>query len=80
MATWNHRVIFFETPAESYYAVHEVYYDDSGKPSMYGNDPACALWDQVEGKDYGIQTLNLMLQAFNAPVLLATDFEQASDE
>jgi hypothetical protein len=41
---WNHRVIRSRRNGEEWYAIHEVYYDDDGKPETYTAEP-----DGIEG-------------------------------
>lgn len=77
--TWNYRVILFANkadPADSpYYAIHEVYYDEHGKPNGYSVDYATVNWDEDEGVEVGHKIVQAMLVAFAKPVLLASDFE-----
>lgn len=71
---WNYRVILFKSALESYYAIHEVHYDDNDKPTAYAADPASVLWDVEEGTEIGLQVLAQMALACSKPVLLASDF------
>lgn len=71
---WNYRVILFKTALESYYAIHEVHYDDDGKPEAYAENPASVLWDVEEGTEIGLDIMRQMLIACSKPILLASDF------
>lgn len=75
MPTWNHRVLKFEKPEETYYAVHEVHYDDAGRPRAYAQNATSILWDCDEGLEIGRKIVDQITLAFTKPVLLAKDFE-----
>ena len=65
--TWNHRVIKrkYDT-GETYYAVHEVYYDDSGKPSSVTVLPVGIFEDTID--DLAI-TIDRLRECLSKPVL-----------
>ena len=65
--TWNHRVISrkYET-GETYYAIHEVYYDDSGKPTQCTALPSVILEDSID--DLAI-TIDRIRECLSKPVL-----------
>jgi len=76
--TWNYRVIEFVTPeGEPWRAIHEVHYDDAGKPSGYTENPASIVWD--EGLSEPRTIIMKMLAALNQPVLVETDFGRRDD-
>jgi hypothetical protein len=52
--TWNYRVIEFQTGDETHRAIHEVYYDDAGKPNGYTANPASIWW-------YADEAVNVVL-------------------
>ncbi len=65
---WNYRIIE-HVYAESSFGLHEVYYDEQGKPNGYILDKT--PWgDDIEGVK---ETLKLMQEAFKAPVLRLTE-------
>ena len=38
--TWNYRVLYHKhAQPEPYHALHEVFYDDNGRPNSYTRDP-----------------------------------------
>jgi hypothetical protein len=65
--TWNHRVIKrkYET-GEEYFAIHEVYYDDSGKPEQCTVLPISILQNSVD--DLSI-TIDRIRECLSKPVL-----------
>lgn len=67
---WNHRVIKYNAPpGEDLYIIHEVYYDDEGKPDMFGSSGA-----QAEDLGGLRQYVEWMLKALDQPVLTPADF------
>ncbi len=74
---WNYRVIEFVDPKEGQWrAIHEVYYDDNGKPEGYTAIPAqlLAFHDSGESRDLR-WILDRMREALDRPVLTERDFE-----
>jgi hypothetical protein len=67
---WNHRVIRSRRNGEEWYAIHEVYYDDDGKPETYTAEP-----DGIEGESLEElrQYLTWMRAALRQPVLTVND-------
>ena len=65
--TWNHRVIRrkYET-GEEYFAIHEVYYDDNGKPNGVTALPIAIFEDSVE--DLAI-TIERVKECLSKPLL-----------
>jgi hypothetical protein len=71
--SWNCRVIEFIDPntKESWYAIHEVYYDKSGNPYAYSESPSVIAWN---GDDDPHDALDRMHAAMHAPILKGEDF------
>jgi len=69
--TWNHRVISrkFET-GETYYAIHEVYYDEAGEPTSVTATPSVVMEESVEDIAW---TLECIQKCLSLPVL---DYEE----
>ena len=65
--TWNHRVIRrrYET-GEEYFAIHEVYYDNDGKPSSVTTLPVAIFEDSIN--DLAI-TIDHIRECLDKPVL-----------
>jgi hypothetical protein len=80
--SWNYRVIEFVAPGngEPWRSIHEVYYDDEGKPIMYQDSPAHVTWDTEEGVRAPQQMLKDMGGALLLPVLVEADFEPQQEE
>ena len=64
MNKWNYRIIY--NPIEKSYAIHEVYYDDHGKPHMWSENPTSLYGESLQdlSKDFA-----LMQEAFSKPFL-----------
>lgn len=69
--TWNYRIIKHEENGETYYAIHEVYYDKNGKPEAVTKESIAAQDDTPEGIK---QQLEWMLLALKEPTLNYEDF------
>ena len=78
--TWNHRLVrrVIHTPdpgigvdPEVLFAIHEVYYDDNGKPENITAEPIAAAGETVEEV---MTDLHRMLRACEKPVLEYDDF------
>ena len=72
--SWNYRVIeFVELGVGPFRQVHEVYYDEDGRPVSYSEGPAVVVWDAgEEGGGYDI--LQKMARALDKPTLVEMDF------
>lgn len=68
MSVWNHRVLAFEQNGESYFQVHEVYYDENDKANRYAKNPISIGSETIEGINW---TLNQMLECLGKPILWA---------
>lgn len=68
MSHWNHRVIeFVEPDGAKWLAIHEVHYDDRGRPYAYAESPA-----EVSGEinEELLATLERMRAAIDRPHLV----------
>jgi len=74
--TWNFRVIEFVDPRsmEPWRAIHEVFYDESGKPNGYGEQPAGVVWDTEVGDGEPSRIIEMLAMALRFPVLVERDF------
>lgn len=72
--SWNYRVIeFVEANDNPFRQIHEVHYNEDGKPISYGEDPAVVMWD-VADETTPHDILQMMAKALSRPVLVETDF------
>jgi hypothetical protein len=72
MSHWNHRVIeFVEPDGAKWLAIHEVHYDDRGRPYAYAESPAEVSGESAEELS---QTLERMRAAIGKQHLVDTDF------
>lgn len=73
---WNYRVIEFVDPHEGpWTAIHEVYYDEAGKPNGYAEQPAQVLSFDDGGNQRELAwVLDRMRDALAKPVLRESDF------
>ena len=73
--TWNYRVVHHLMDETDYYGIHEVYYDEDGRPQNVTVDPMDVGWEEsVKGV---AQTLKWMRKALKQPVLEYEDFAAA---
>lgn len=72
---WNCRVIEFPSPEpeDTWYAIHEVYYED-GRPTSCTAQPAAAGWSAIDGPDGGLRRLEQFKEALRKPFLKESDF------
>lgn len=69
--TWNYRIIRHA----DWIGLHEVYYDDGGRPKSYTTNAATFVCDLDEGPDGIIKSLEMALaDARKHPVLTEADF------
>lgn len=71
---WNCRVIEFPSDEETWYAIHEVYYEH-GTPVAYSGSPAAPGWTKDDGPEAGCDRLEKFKEALCKPVLKVSDFE-----
>ena len=64
--TWNYRVAFRPNSEDTSYSIHEVYYDEEGRVTLYSVAAIAALGDTVEECQVD---LSLMHDAFNHDAL-----------
>jgi hypothetical protein len=71
---WNHRVIKEGDEADSWYAIHEVYYDRDSKDLVQGwtENPVRVIGDSLEDLRW---TLEKMLESLDKPVIDNTNEE-----
>ena len=80
---WNYRVLKFEEifhegqsiQREQWYEIVEVYYDNDGKPTMYGRRTLSA--ETLDGLQ---NEADRMLQAVASPILDADMFDVSEDD
>jgi hypothetical protein len=82
--SWNYRVIEFKADEGTLYQqIHEVYYDDAGKPASYTTNPIHPVAYQEDGGDDMAAALRWqlehMLKALDKPVLTEKDFFKRDD-
>ncbi len=63
MTVWNHRIIKSE---EGYYGIHEVFYDDSGRPVVMTEGSVAPFGETVDELS---ADLDYMMEALAKPVL-----------
>lgn len=73
VSTWNHRVMRFDEDGETWFAIHEVHYDN-GRPVMYTERPAVVFWAAEEGMESAVTTIERFRKALDLPVLTPADF------
>lgn len=64
--TWNHRIIKHQKNKRTYYAIHEVFYDNTGKITSWTEDPVDIVGDS---KNDVMRILKQMTADCTAPVL-----------
>ena len=69
--SWNHRILAHKDGDEMYFEIHEVYYDEDGKPISYTADGANVGSESLDGIKW---VLNKMKECVNKTILLADDF------
>lgn len=75
--TWDYRVIEFVDPSsmEPWRAIHEVFYDENGKPNGYAENPAGIVWDTDVGDGEPTRIIERLAMALRFPVLVERDFQ-----
>jgi len=69
--SWNHRILAHKDGEGMYFQIHEVYYDDDGKPDGYTANGASVGAESIKGINW---ILDKMKKCANKPILLADDF------
>jgi hypothetical protein len=76
--TWNYRVMRFP---DGHLAVHEVYYDDRGRPVGYTEHPVSFAVDAAEGFQALIESMKQALgDALERPILDAATVDPSLPE
>lgn len=72
---WNYRVIEFRAEESDlvWRSIHEVFYNENGKPSAYSVEPAAVVSDKDDDFDLA-GVMDMMRKALDEPVLHDTDF------
>ena len=72
--SWNHRIIFHEKneKQETYYAIHEVFYNDDDGIWAFTTDPVKIYGDEEHEIK---ENLERMLEACDKPILIASEVE-----
>jgi len=72
--TWNHRVLYHaptDKNPDEWFAIHEVYYDENGKPTMCTKEPVEPFGESLDELKEDMQWF---LAALDKPVLNFEDF------
>jgi len=70
--TWNYRILEHKNAdGSSWFAIHEVYYDEAGTPKSCSEEPCFAHGEDAETL---ITDMNYMMKALNKPVLSYNEF------
>ena len=59
--SWNHRVLVTMHKDEPYFAVHEVHYDENGKPVAYTKEPVRISADDIDGIEWQLDRIEQCL-------------------
>lgn len=68
--TWNYRILAHKDKNEWFFEIHEVYYDNNGKPEGYTENGVSVGGESLKGIEW---TLDKMKECVNKPILLAGD-------
>jgi len=71
MSTWNHRVLAQREGDGIYFQIHEVYYDNEGKPDGFTKEGISVGGDSLESLSW---VLERMKECLDKPVLSYSDF------
>ena len=69
--SWNYRLLAKEYKGDVYYQIHEVYYDDNGKPNGYTANPITIGSNDIEGIKWQLEEITKCL---DKPTLSVKDF------
>ena len=69
--SWNHRILAHKDGDETYYQIHEVYYDKNGNPESYTANGVSVGAESLEGINW---VLDKMKECVNKPILSIEDF------
>jgi len=68
--SWNYRVVKKTTEGVTWYGIHEVYYDEKGRPDMCTQDTIGLQEESIEDLEF---IINKTREALSHPVL---DYEE----
>ena len=71
--TWNYRVVV----KDDQYNIHEVYYDDKGKPEFFTEDPLGPSGESLEELENDLEYFS---EALSLPVLNYNELEKTCTE
>ena len=72
--SWNYRMIEHKNlDGSSWFAIHEVYYDDNGNPKYCSEGPCSAHGEDIETLT---TDMSYMMQALKKPTLRYNDFSK----
>lgn len=74
---WNYRVVKREDKGQEWYAIHEVYYDEQGKPEMITES---AISPSGETIDEVRRDLEYMQRALTKPAVNYVDIATPEDD
>ena len=75
---WNYRVMQFDRfGGGTWLAIHEVHYDEAGRPRAYGLDPAGVVGDTPHQLCLVLDRMN---RAIGERVLRSSDFPSAAKD
>ncbi len=75
--SWNHRLLAHKDGEDYYYQIHEVYYDEKGKPNGYTERGISVGGDNLEGVNW---VLDRMRECLNKPILSVDNFPKEHKE
>ena len=76
--TWNHRLVHQRRDGTDFFGIHEVFYDEDGRPVNVTVDPMDVGW--FESKEEIALELHMMAKALDEPVLEYEDFHEVADD
>ena len=76
--SWNYRVIEEEYSGEKYFAVHTVFYNESGIPELVGCDPVRLEGTSIDGLKQEIIKFNSAVD--KEPIKASFFIEEESDD
>ncbi len=68
---WNYRILSHKDGNEMYFQIHEVYYDEEGKPNSYTANGVSVWSDNLDGINW---ILDKMKECAIKPILTPDDF------
>lgn len=75
--SWDYRLLARKYGNNTYLEIHEVYYDEDGKPNGYNGKEADICSQDLEGVH---RVLNLMIEATTKPILSFVNFPEEYKE